>query len=43
MTNEELDLLIKDVISAEISVRSTVLEIIDNELDLSYLDYSNEI
>lgn len=42
-TDEELNLLIKATISSDLAIRSIVLEIIDNELDISHVDYSNEI
>lgn len=40
---DELDLLVKEATSSDASVRSIVLELIDNELDLTHLDYSSEI
>lgn len=41
--DDELSLLIKASTSPDIALRTIVLEILDNELDLSDIDYSNEI
>lgn len=43
LTNEELDLLVNATITPDASIRRIVLELIDNELDISHIDFSSEI
>lgn len=43
LNSEELDLLIKATISSESIVRTAILELIDDDLELSELGYSNEL
>lgn len=43
LTDAELDLLIKASISSDALVRTAILELIDDELEISHLEYSNEL